>query len=72
MPILPRPGSATWYRQRKSWLSSPADGSLKLQTVTPCGLTPLSTCLIVLSLPEASSPWNTTSRPRVFWAASRS
>jgi hypothetical protein len=26
MPILPRPGSAAWQRQRKSWLSSSAEG----------------------------------------------
>jgi len=37
-----------------------------------CGLTPLITCLIVLSLPAASSPWSTSSRPNVSWAASRS
>jgi hypothetical protein len=37
-----------------------------------CGLTPLITCLIVLSLPAASSPWRTISRPRALWAASLS
>ena len=32
------------------------DGLLKLRTATPWGLRPLITCLIVLSLPDASRP----------------
>ena len=72
MPIRPRPGRAHWYRHRKSWFSSSAEGCLKARTSTACGLTPLITCLIVLSLPEASSPWSTRSTPNVSCAASRS
>src|ERR1700756_4210181 len=56
MPIRPRPGRARWCRQGKSWSSSSAEGCLKARTSTACGLTPLITCLMVLSLPDASSP----------------
>ena len=49
-----------------------ADGTLKLSTLTPCGLTPLITWRIVPSLPAASSAWSTTTTPWVSWAASRS
>ena len=37
-----------------------AVGCLKLATSTPCGLTPLNTCLIVPSLPPASIACSTT------------
>ena len=39
------------------------DGSLKLDTLTPCGFTPLITCRIVPSLPAASRACSTTRTP---------
>ena len=47
MPMRPRSGSRFWQRQRKSWSSSSTVGVLKGWTSTPCGFTPLMTCLIV-------------------------
>ena len=52
--------SATGSRGR----APPAEGTLKLCTATPCGLTPLITWRIVPSLPAASSAWSTTSTPQ--------
>src|SRR2546430_2975531 len=72
MPMVPRRGSFRAYRQRKSWLSSSVEGTLKARTSTHCGLTPLKACLIVLSLPEASRPCSTTSTAYVSCAARRS
>ena len=39
------------------------EGTLKLLTWTPCGLTPLMTWRIVPSLPAASIAWRTMTTP---------
>ena len=57
MAICPRDGEAFMGRQRKWWSRSSSVGALKLETQTPCGLTPDMTCLIVPSLPAASIAW---------------
>ena len=71
MPILPLAGALLWYRHRKSWLDSSALGVLKEDTLHPCGLTPLKTCLMVPSLPPVSMACSTMSSPRSFSAYSR-
>jgi hypothetical protein len=48
------------------------DGLLKLRTATPWGLRPLITCLIVLSLPDASKPLQHDQQSELVVAARRS
>ncbi len=53
-------------------MSSSSDGTPKLTTRQPRGLTADSTCLIVPSLPAASMAWKISSRPQVLCANIRS
>src|ERR1017187_4358128 len=56
-------------RQRKSWLASSAEGTLKEVTRQPCGFSPDITCRTVPSLPLASMPCktiNTARRPSAY------
>ena len=55
----------------KSWSMSSEDGTLKLLTLTPWGLTPLITWRIVPSFPAASMAWMITRSAWVSCAASR-
>src|SRR3954462_7256533 len=72
MPMKPCGGTAAWMRQRKSCASSSRVGCLNDVTRTPCGFTPVKTCLTVPSLPPASIACRTTSSARRDSAYSRS
>src|SRR6266404_2672806 len=64
MPISPCAGTALWMRQRKSWLTSSAEGTLNEVTRQPCGFRPDITCRTVPSLPPASIPCKMTNKAR--------
>ena len=68
MPIMPRGGTATWARHRKSCRSSRAVGVLKEVTSQPCGLMPEKMCRMVPSLPAVSMPCRTI-RSAYCWPA---
>ena len=72
----PRAGTARWIRHRKPCEASSGVGTLKLETLQPCGLKTFITFRMTPSLPEVSMPWSTTSNERLaspyswYWSVS--